>query len=274
MGEITAALATTHAPQLLIRPRATEDPEEVARTHAAMAQLGRALDESGAETIVFFGIDHLENYLDDGVAPFVVYTGDEIEGEFGPYRPRYRVDRELAERILHESIEAGIDLAYSQRALLDHSFIIPLRFVHPGNRLPIVPIIVNVYLAPQPTPARCFQVGEALRDILLRSGRTVALLASGGMSHYPGTPKYPNPEFDFDRELLGRLAKGDGAVMRQMSSKLLDEKGNVELRTWMVLMGVIGAETPATIVHYEPCWHHGHAVLYWNLEQSPVSRGR
>jgi hypothetical protein len=33
----------------------------------------------------------------------------------------------------------------------------------------------------------------------------------------------------------------------------------------MVVMGVIGAERPATVVNYEPCWHHGQGVLYWDL---------
>jgi aromatic ring-opening dioxygenase LigB subunit len=270
MGHITTALATTHAPQLLIRPKESEDREEVERTHAAMGELGRQLDASDAETIVMFAIDHAENFLDQAVAPFTVFTGNEVEAAFGPHRPRYRVDRELAEWILHESIEAGNDLAYSQRVVLDHSFITPLRFVHPSNRLPIVPIIVNVYLAPQPTPARCFQFGEMLRDVLLRGPRRVALLASGGMSHYPGTTQYAHPDFEFDRKLLKQLEGGEGGVMRRMSSKYLDEVGNIELRTWMVLMGVIGEQTPATVVHYEPCWHHGHGMLYFNLDRSLV----
>jgi protocatechuate 4,5-dioxygenase beta chain/2,3-dihydroxyphenylpropionate 1,2-dioxygenase len=268
MGEIVAALATTHAPQLLIRPKETEDPEEVARVHEAMRQLGARLDASRAQTLVVFAMDHLENYLDQVVAPFIVYTGDDVEGSFGPYRPRYKVDTELAERVLREGIGAGFDLAYSQNTLLDHSFIVPLHFIHPANRLPIVPIIVNVYLAPQPSAARCFQLGAALRDILLRSGRRVALLASGGMSHYPGTPKYPHPNFDFDRALLRALERGEGSRLREMTSVQLDEAGNVELRTWMVVMGIIGAERPATVVTYEPCWHHGHGVLYWELERS------
>ena len=268
MGEIVAALATTHAPQLLIRPKETEDAGEVARVHAAMRRLGGRLDASGAETLVIFGLDHLENYLDHVVAPFIVCTGEEVTGEFGPYRPRYKIDTALAERILFQAIERGFDLAHSQNTILDHSFVIPLHFVHPESRLPIVPIVVNSYVAPQPTPRRCFEFGQTLREILRGSGRRVALLASGGMSHYPGTPRYPHPNFEFDRALLEHLARGEGRRLIDMTGTALDEAGNVELRTWMVVMGIVGADRPATVITYEPCWHHGHGVLYWDLERA------
>lgn len=269
MGEIVAAFATTHAPQLLIRPRATEDPHEVARTQAAMRRLGERLDASGADTLVIVGLDHLENYLDHVIAPFIIYTGDEIDGEYGPYRPRFRVDRPLAERVLHGVLDRGVDLAYSQNTLLDHSFVVPLHFIHPSRRLPIIPIVVNAYVAPQPSPRRCYELGRALSEVLRGEGRRVALLASGGMSHYPGTPRYPDPDFGFDRGLLAALEKGEGRSLVDMTAAQLDEVGNVELRTWMVVMGAIGAERPATVVSYEPCWHHGHGVVYWELASEP-----
>lgn len=271
MGEIVAALATTHAPQLLIRPRDTEDAEEVARTQAAMRRLGERLEASGADTIVIVALDHLENYLDHVVAPFIVYTGDEVEGEFGPYRPRFTVDRELAERILHGVLDADVDVAWSQRTVLDHSFVVPLHFIQPARRVPIVPIVVNAYMAPQPSPRRCVALGRALREVILASDRRVALLASGGMSHYPGTPRYPQPNFDFDKDLLAALAAGDGRRLLDLTPAELDAAGNIELRTWMVVMGAIGADRPATVVNYEPCWHHGHGVLYWDV---PAEAGR
>lgn len=265
MGEIVAALATTHAPQLLIRPKETEDAEEVARTHAAMRRLGERLDASSADAVVIFGIDHLENYLDHVIAPFIVYTGDEVGGDYGPYRPRFRVDQKLAEQVLYGLLERGFDLAYSQNTTLDHSFVVPLHFIHPSKRLPLVPIIVNAYMAPQPSPRRCHDLGRALREVLLASDRRVALLASGGMSHFPGTPRYPNPDFEFDRSLLASLERGDGRRLVDMTAGQLDAAGNVELRTWTVVLGAIGADRRATVLHYEPCWHHGHGVLYWDL---------
>lgn len=127
------------------------------------------------------------------------------------------------------------------------------------------------YLAPQPRPRRCHDFGRALGEIIRGGDRRVALLASGGMSHFPGTPRYPNPDFDFDRRLLAALERGEGRRLVEMMPAELDAAGNIELRTWMVVLGAIGADRPATVVHYEPCWHHGHGVLYWDL--APASAG-
>jgi aromatic ring-opening dioxygenase LigB subunit len=271
MGEIVAALATTHAPQLLIRPRDTEDAHEVARTQAAMRRLGERLEGSGADTLVVVALDHLESYLDHVVAPFIVYTGDEVEGEYGSYRPRFTVDRTLAEQILYGVLERDVDVAWSQRTILDHSFVVPLHFIHPSRRLPIVPIVVNAYMAPQPSPRRCVALGRALGEVIQASGRRVALLASGGMSHYPGTPRYPQPDFEFDRKLLAAFEEGDGRRLLDLTPAELDAVGNIELRTWMVVLGAIGADRRATVVNYEPCWHHGQGVLYWDV---PAGAGR
>src|SRR5215470_4099826 len=60
----------------------------------------------------------------------------------------------------------------------------------PAPGLPIVPLYVNVYLAPQPTPARCYAWGQALRAILGPRPERIALLASGGLSHFPGSDRY------------------------------------------------------------------------------------
>ena len=41
----------------------------------------------------------------------------------------------------------------------------------------------------------------------------VAILASGGMSHYPGTWRYPQPEFAFDQWVISELERGKGQMI-------------------------------------------------------------
>lgn len=263
-GEIIAAMAAAHAPQLLVAP-ADEDRRHVRETHAALAELGRRLEAARPDVLVCFGGDHINNFFDQVVAPFTVFTGASIEGAFGRHRHTFAVDHELAQTILERSLEAQFDIAYSQRATLDYALTLPLHFITPGARVPIVPIYVNVYLAPQPSPQRCFRWGEQLRRILEASGRRVALLASGGMSHYPGTPRYPHPDFEWDRWLLGRLAAGDWAEVVRLSGEELDARGNLELLNWFVLLGAIEYGTPAEVLTYQPSWHHGYGVLDWQV---------
>src|SRR5206468_9776948 len=85
---------------------------------------------------------------------------------------------------------AGFDLFYTQDAPLDYAFYVPLHFTMPEPSVPLVPLHVNVYLPPQPTPRRCYEWGRALGEILRARSERVVLMASGGMSHFPGTDRY------------------------------------------------------------------------------------
>ena len=136
--------------------------------------------------------------------------GRECSGTFGPYRYRLDIHEPLARAVVEQGIERGFDLLYTQDAKLDYAFYVPLHFVMPEPALPIVPLHVNVYLPPQPTPARCHAWGVALGEILRARPERVALIASGGMSHFPGTDRYASPEFDYDRGLLDLLREGRG----------------------------------------------------------------
>ncbi len=80
------------------------------------------------------------------------------------------------------------------------------------------------------------------------------------MSHYPGTWKYPDPEFDFDRWMISELEQGNSRALLDMTVQQLDEVGNTELLTWAVLLGAVGSQR-AKLVQYTPTWHHGHAMI-------------
>jgi len=58
MGEIVAAMATCHAPQLFTYPP-DEDPAQLDASIAGMRELGKILDETKPDVIVFIGSDHL-----------------------------------------------------------------------------------------------------------------------------------------------------------------------------------------------------------------------
>ena len=134
----------------------------------------------------------------------------------------------------------------------------------PTPAVPIVPLHVNVYLPPQPTPRRCHTWGRTLGDILGSRPERVVLMASGGMSHYPGTDRYGSPDYDWDRRVLDALRDGRAEELASMTGEELDKAGNVELRTWLTVLGAVGS-AKAEIYCYEPSWHHGNAVVEWQV---------
>ncbi|HEV8309589.1 MAG TPA: hypothetical protein VGW35_18155 [Methylomirabilota bacterium] len=258
---LVAAVACAHTPQLLVRPP-SEDRAQVLRVHAAFAEIKRRLTGARPDAIAVIAGDHIEGFFLNAVPALAVFVGSSVSGRFGRYGYTYHVHEPLARAIVERGITAGFDLAYSQEVRLDYAFYVPLHFTMPEPPVPVVPLYVNVYLPPQPTPARCYAWGRELRAILDGRPERVALMASGGMSHFPGTERYGNPDYEFDRRLLARLAEGRGHEAATLTGEALDGAGNVELRTWITLLGALG-ESRAEVLCYEPSWHHGNAVVAW-----------
>src|SRR5437899_3566851 len=217
---LVAAFALPHTPQLLVRP-ATEDRALVLRVHAALAEVKRRLTAARPDVIALIAGDHIEGFFLNAVPALAVHVGARAAGEFGRYRYAFDVHEPLARAIVEQSIEAGFDPAYTQDVPLDYAFYVPLHFAMPSPPVPIVPLYVNVYLPPQPTPRRCHAWGRALREIIDARPERVALMASGGMSHYPGTDRYASPDFEWDRQMLSTLTSGQGATTTRLTGEEL-----------------------------------------------------
>ncbi len=259
MGEIVAAMVTCHAPQLFTYPP-DEDHAQLDASIAGMRELGKLLDETGPDVIIFLGSDHLETFSIGCVPTFAMVAGSRAIAEFAGRSYDLPIHREMAEDLLCRLVGADFDVAYSEDAVLGHTFAVPFEFVIAGRGLPVIPIHTNVYLPPLPSPKRCAALGrEIARAIASRSER-VAIIASGGMSHYPGTWKYPQPEFDFDQWMIAELERGHADALFEMTTEQLDEVGNTELLPWSIMLGAIG-NLPGELVQYTPTWHHGHAMM-------------
>jgi len=259
MGEIVAAMATCHAPQLLTYPP-DEQAAQLDATIAAMRELGRILDETQPDVIVFLGSDHLETFSIGCVPTFAILAGSRAIAEFAGRHYDLPIHREMAGDFLDKLVRADFDVAYSEDAVLGHAFAVPFEFVLEGRQIPIVPIHTNVYMPPLPSLRRCAALGRELAKIIASRPERVAIIASGGMSHFPGTWKYPQPEFEFDRWLIGELEHGRTDTLLNLTGEQLDEVGNTELLTWAVMLGAIGAR-PGELLQYTPTWHHGHAMM-------------
>jgi 2,3-dihydroxyphenylpropionate 1,2-dioxygenase len=165
-------------------------------------------------------------------------------------------------------LDLRFDPAFTLDAKLGTAFTIPLDFCGYPRATPFLPIFVNAYVPPQPTPERCFAFGQALAHAIERAGRRAVILASGGLSHYPGTPQYPHPDIDTDRVIFERLAAGNLRYLLSLDAAALDRSGNVECRSLQILAGMIGDRPPDSAL-FEPSWHHIYAVVGWT-DLSPL----
>ena len=267
MGEIVAAIGTAHAPQFLTQPD-TEDAQQLAAVFRALGTLKERLAAVRPDVVLILANDHVENFYLDVVPPFTVFTGTEARGHFAGRDYCYRGHPALARALLEGGLRLGVDLAYSQHTHLGHSFVVPLHFLLPEPAPPVVPLFVNTYLPPQPWPRRCYEVGQTLAEIIRGRPERVAVIASGGLSHYPGTDLYPHPDNAFDAEVLQWIEAGEMHRLTAFTPAELDRHGDLELLQWLVLLGMLGAEPPAELVTYQPSWHHGYAVVWWDLRRA------
>jgi len=270
MGQIVAAMATVHAPQLFTYPP-SEDPAQLDADIAAMRQLGQDLDETKPDAIIVIGSDHLETFFLSAVPTFAIVGGQKSKAAFA--RKTYALPiHPFAEELLDKLVNNGFDMTYSQDAELGHAFAAVYEWVIEGRAIPVVPIFVNTYLPPLPTAKRCAQLGAAIRQAVESSSYKVAIIASGGMSHYPGAWKYPQPAYDFDWWAIAQMERGNNDALLKLTSEELDEVGNTEMLPWMVMFGAIGNQ-PGELVTYQPTWHHGHAVMRFipNKKNAPTT---
>jgi len=229
------------------------------------------------------GDDQNENFLENNLPQFSIYVGKELVAAFrdGRTGQRYRCDADAAWTILEQCVESGIDLAYSTEFpkdhLISHAHREPLEYLQLNGNLAIVPIFINAIHVPAPTPARCYQFGETLRKVIgsLPAEKRVMIYASGGLSHFSaGYPwnHYKGPCTlgsicqDFDRKILAWMQDGRGRELARLSNQDLIQNGEIELRQWITLMGMIGDCKPELLT-YEPFYRGllGMAVGYWDL---------
>jgi len=262
MGKIVAAMATMHAPQLFTRPP-EEDPKQLDAGIEAMRKLGQVLDETKPDALVIFASDHMETFFLQSVPTFAVIAGETAKTAFAGRTWNPAIHQGLAEDLLEGLVRRDFDMAYSQDAVLGHSFAAPFEWIlgtKNGTRdIPVVPIFVNTYLPPLPRPQRCAALGRAIAEIVAAKPERVALLASGGMSHYPGTAKYYQPAYDFDRWCIRELENSHTGSFLNLTPEQLDEVGNTEMLPWAIVLGAVGRQH-MELLSYQETSHHGHAV--------------
>ena len=259
MGEIVAAFGVCHSPHLLTRPP-DENKEHQELSIGAMRQLGKLLDETKPDVILFLGSDHLETFSVTCVPTFAVIAGNRVIAEHGGFHYDLPNNRDMAEDLLDKLIRSNFDVAYSEDALLGHTFAVPFEYVIEKRQIPVVPFFTNVYLPPLPTMQRCAALGREIARIIKGRPERVAVIASGGMSHYPGTSKYEYPEFNFDYWMISQMEIGNNDAILNLTPEQLDEAGNTEMLNWATMLGMIG-NVPGELIQYTPTWHHGHGYM-------------
>jgi hypothetical protein len=228
-----------------------------AEAQAAVARLKESVRRAELDALIVLGDDHQELYFDDNLPGFLVYWGETIpnvplDGFSGPdwarrmtaryYEEReardYPVDARLALHLIDSLVDAEFDVA-SSRTLPPgkgegHAFAFVRKRLMADEALPVVPIAINTYFPPnQPTPRRCYRLGQAIRAAVERypTDIRVGIVGSGGLSHFL-------VDEALDRAVIDALAGKDAAALQSLPREKLNS-GSSEIRMWIAVGGAV-----------------------------------
>lgn len=271
MAELTGVFAVAHSPGLTGFPERV-DPVKRDAVLAGFGQAAARLRARAPEAIVAVSVEHFTNFFLANLPAFAIATG---ERHLGPVTPEmadflgiaqrhYPGMRELGEHIYRYALAHDFDPALAGGGFgFDENFCVPLELLGQAAT-PVVPVIVNGVNPPYPTARRCYAFGQMLADAIAAADvvGSVAVLATGGLSHWVGMPQAGTINEEFDRDFLARLEAGDAARLTAYDDDQIEAAGNgaQEIRAWLVAAGAAGV--PFETLAYEPTpeWLTGTAV--------------
>jgi len=288
------------------------------RVHEGFRVLREKIAELKTDVLIAFSDDQLECFDFNNYPTFSIYVGPEYRKrpkERFPDQPQagrhaapgatFKGHPDLAVALLTGVMKRGFDPAFSMdmpkpdRGLA--SGIIRTAEELTDWTMPIVPVMMNLYFAPQPTAMRCYQFGKAVREVIdeYPEDIRIAVAGSGGLWHTPGKPgAWLN--LDFDHKTLDLLKVGDARAMAEhFDSYVIPEDdtsqdiktpgrgitgmpwpggpalGTRETCAWIAAAAVTEG-CPTTIVDYIDSWASpvGNAFAYCDQvnQVSPVPR--
>jgi protocatechuate 4,5-dioxygenase beta chain/2,3-dihydroxyphenylpropionate 1,2-dioxygenase len=271
-GRVYGAFAASHSPGITGWP---ERAEEGSRTAVldAYGEVRRRIEELDPDAVIAVSVEHFTNFNFGNLPAFAIATADQYLGpvtpemaEFLDVSQRHHPGAAALGRHLYETaLESSFDPALVEGGLeFDENFSVPLKYIDPDARLPLVPVIVNGVNPPWPTPHRCYAFGRMIRSAVETQSHAerVVVLATGGLSHWVGLPESGDINVEFDRDFLARLSSGDEEQLTSYTREEIDAAGNGahEIRTWLIAAGAAG--TGFDVLAYEPvpAWLTGTAV--------------
>jgi aromatic ring-opening dioxygenase catalytic subunit (LigB family) len=260
MAELVGVYAASHGPMIAREWDRFPQPLRE-RIAVGFDAIGERFKAARPDVLVILSPDHWVNFFLNNYPAFCIGVGEEHDGPPEPFlkphfnHPVLKGHPALGRHILNTAIEQGGDPALSHRMTLDHGFCLPLWRMGLESLPPIVPIVVNEIESPMPTLRRCIQWGHMLRQAIdtYPEPLRVAILASGGLSHYIGQPHMGEIDEAFDRTCISLLQNGDEKLLADTLQEALPKTGNggEEVRSWVIAHAAAGS-SGFELLGYEP----------------------
>jgi len=256
MSLVFAGVAS-HAPGITGReeraPRAQRDA-----FYAAYEAMRVALDAARPDAVMIVAAEHFANFFMNNMPAYAVGMSDEYDGPIEDpewLRIPHRVikgDADLSQRLIRGLLD-HVDVAYAEEWRFDHGIMVPLHFLDPDNRYTVIPGNINCQGPPLTPLHRAWAFGEAIRAAADALPERIALIGTGGISHWPATPDSGRINEAWDRAFLDKWVANDKAAMLAYTDEDTYRdagQGGFEIRTFIATAAA--ARGKGTLLHYAP----------------------
>jgi|TARA_B110000438_G_scaffold303468_1_gene365081 2,3-dihydroxyphenylpropionate 1,2-dioxygenase len=240
----------SHAPGITGRAHLATNELVRDQFYDCLRRQAEEIKQSGAEVLIVIAAEHFANFFMDNMPAYCMGVGEKHSGPIEDSE-WLKIDKTsipgspvVAHKIL-KSVMQSIDLAYSEEWQCDHGIMVPLHFLTPNYDMPVIPCNINCQGPPLTPLSRVWQFGQALRQACDEQDEKIAIVGTGGISHWPATPDSGKINEEWDREFLSHL-------MQQNKEKLLsyvDEEiyrdagqGGFEIRTLIAAAAAAGGQ--------------------------------
>jgi aromatic ring-opening dioxygenase catalytic subunit (LigB family) len=267
----------SHAPGITGR-KERADPLLRDTFYASLERMRRAIEVQRPDALIVVAAEHFANFFMNNMPSICVGMAETYEGPIedeawlGIKRARVPGVPELSQRLI-EDVMQDVDLAYAQEWKFDHGIMVPLSFLTPRYDLAVIPVNINCQGSPLIPLKRCYEFGRALRRACDRAPERIALIGTGGISHWPATPDSGRINEKWDRLFLGRfLANNRDELLAYRDDETWREagQGGFEIRTYIAVAGAAEGSTGELWCYAPiPIFAVGCTVAVMNLAPNP-----
>ncbi|MBB3862332.1 protocatechuate 4,5-dioxygenase beta chain [Novosphingobium hassiacum] len=275
MAQIVAGFTIPHIPLLAAKPEAP--PADVRqKIWNAFDHVIDRLKQLQVDTIITIGDDHCWMFSPECVPQCLIAIGD-VSGPREKWLGIEHVDlpvhEDLAMHILRAGQSMGMPWAFSKHMLADHATVIPYHFCYRHLQdAKIIPVYLNETIDPVISSALACRVGAALADAVSTWPGTerVAIVGTGGISHWVGMADMGETNEEFDRRILSLVASGDiDGLVKISDEDIVREGGNgaLEVKSWICAMAALGSAR-GRLIAYEPVAEWITGIGFMELERA------
>jgi len=248
----------SHAPGITGRADQA-DPDMRDSLYAAFDQMRADIEAAKPDAIIVIAAEHFANFFMDNMPSFALGMADfydgpiEDTGWIGFDKFRAPGNRDLSERLIKEVMQT-VDVSYAEEWKFDHGIAVPLHFLTPNFGVPIIPANINCQGPPLAPLPRAWAFGEALRRAADSFPERIAIVGTGGISHWPATPDSGKINEPWDRDFLDRWCRNDKDALLDYddASVYADAgQGGFEIRTFLAVSAAAAGAT-GTVHFFQP----------------------